>query len=69
MSAKDSAPAHAASAPMGPRAVVASPSQTWIVAAGETIDGQWRVESVDAENLRLTYLPLSVAQTVPLKAN
>jgi hypothetical protein len=69
MSAKDSAPPQAASSPTGARAVVAAPSQTWIVAAGETIDGQWRVDSVDVESLRLTYLPLGMTQTVPLKAN
>ncbi|MBA2961848.1 MULTISPECIES: secretion system X translation initiation factor [Ramlibacter] len=38
--------------------------RVYAVAAGDVIDGQYRVDSIDAAQLRLTYLPLNIAQTL-----
>lgn len=50
-----------------PRAVVAGPARTWVVQAGDVIDSQWRVDVVNAREMRLTYLPLQQSQTVMWK--
>lgn len=49
------------------RAVVAGPAQTWVVQAKDVMDGQWRVDAIEAHQMRLTYLPLQQSQTVTLK--
>lgn len=64
------APAGAAprpSAAMTIKAVIAGPQATWVLGAGEVIDGQWRIERVGPRSLELTYLPLQLPQTVAMK--
>ncbi|MCY4757331.1 hypothetical protein NYP07_23490, partial [Pelomonas aquatica] len=48
-----------------PRAVLNSVQRSAVVAAGDVVDGQWRVDAVEAGGLRLTYLPLGLAQFIP----
>jgi hypothetical protein len=48
-----------------PRAVLNNAQRSAVVAAGEVVDGQWRVDAIEAGGLRLTYLPLGLAQFVP----
>lgn len=48
-------------------AVLTSPQNTWVVKAGELIEGQWRVDTVRPTSVTLTYLPLSQQQTVSMK--
>ncbi|HEX5373593.1 MAG TPA: hypothetical protein VFW84_12750 [Aquabacterium sp.] len=50
-----------------PRAVVAGSARTWVVQSGDVIDSQWRVDAVNAREMRLTYLPLQQSQTVMWK--
>lgn len=50
-----------------PQAVITSASNTWVVKAQDVIDGQWRVDAVTDNQLRLTYLPLQQSQTVSMK--
>jgi hypothetical protein len=38
------------------------------VAAGDTLEGGYRVESIDAEAINLLYLPLGTRQRLPLSA-
>lgn len=49
------------------RAIVAGPVSTWVVAEGDQIDGQWRVDRIEDRTLRLTYLPLMQAQTTTMR--
>ena len=35
-----------------------------VVGVGEVVDGQWRVDAIEANGLRLTYLPLGQSQFV-----
>lgn len=48
-----------------PRAVLDSAQRSTVVGVGEVVDGQWRVDAVEPAGLRLTYLPLGLAQFVP----
>ena len=48
-------------------AVISGPNNTWVVKAGDVLDGQWRVDTVDAGAVQFTYLPLSQTQTVSMK--
>lgn len=50
------------------RAVVASQDRTWVVAVGDVIDGQWRIDQIQERQMSLTYLPLRQRQTVAMKA-
>ncbi|MFG6489836.1 hypothetical protein ACG04R_24380 [Roseateles sp. BYS78W] len=50
------------------RAVLDSPRRSTVVGAGDVVDGQWRVDAVEAGGLRLTYLPLGLAQFIPFAA-
>lgn len=50
------------------RAVVASQDHTWVVAVGDVIDGQWRIDQIQERQMSLTYLPLRQRQTVAMKA-
>ncbi|CAM4127841.1 hypothetical protein [Roseateles saccharophilus] len=47
-----------------PRAVLNNAQRSAVVAAGDVVDGQWRVDAIEAGGLRLTYLPLGLAQFV-----
>lgn len=49
------------------RAVIAGPSQTWVVAQGDVIEREWRVESIGERQMTLMYLPLQQTQTVSMK--
>lgn len=49
------------------RAVIAGSARTWVVQSGDVIDSQWRVDAVNAREMRLTYLPLQQSQTVMWK--
>lgn len=46
------------------RAILNNAQRSAVVGAGEVIDGQWRVDAVEPAGLRLTYLPLGLAQFV-----
>ncbi|MDE2594154.1 MAG: hypothetical protein KGL57_07930 [Burkholderiales bacterium] len=48
-------------------AVVSGPQQTWVVAAGQVIDGQWRIDQIRDRQMQLTYLPFKQAQTVAMR--
>jgi len=50
------------------RAVLDSARRSTVVGAGDVVDGQWRVDAVEAGGLRLTYLPLGLAQFIPFAA-
>lgn len=62
-------PAAGASAPGAPvpMAVISGPTNTWVLKAGDVLDGQWRVDSVSSGAVQFTYLPLSQSQTVSMK--
>lgn len=47
------------------RAVLDGPSRSRIVAVGDVIDGQWRVEAIEPAGLRLRHLPDGPTQTLP----
>lgn len=49
------------------RAIIAGPVSTWVVAEGELIEGQWRVDRIEDRSLRLTYLPLMQQQTLTMR--
>lgn len=49
------------------RAVLAGPQHTWVVHAGDVIDGQWRIDSIQDRRMSLTYLPLQQQQTIAMK--
>jgi hypothetical protein len=49
-----------------PRAVIAGPQRTWVLGAGDVLDGQWRLDTLGERQLGFTYLPLQ--QTVWVSA-
>lgn len=49
------------------RALVAGPSTTWVLKEGDIVDGQWRVDRIEARTMQLTYLPLNLPQTLAMK--
>jgi hypothetical protein len=53
--------------PPVPRAVVSGPQSTWVVRAGDVIEGQWRVDRIQDRTMTLTYLPLQQVQTIAMK--
>ncbi|WP_052162257.1 hypothetical protein [Aquabacterium sp. NJ1] len=62
--------ASGASAPVSQavaRAVLAGPQNTWVVRAGDVIEGQWRVDRIQDRTMSLTYLPLKQQQTVVMR--
>lgn len=66
----DALPAAAgvASAPLPVnRAVISGPETTWVVRAGDVIEGQWRVDSIQERRMTLTYLPLNQQQTLGMR--
>jgi len=50
------------------RAVVAGSEATWVVAVGDVIEGQWRIDQIQERQMTLTYLPLQQRQTIAMKA-
>lgn len=50
------------------RAIVSGADSTWVVAVGDVIDGQWRIDQIQERQMKLTYLPLQQHQTVAMKA-
>lgn len=58
-----SSPAHQVIA----RAVLTGPQSTWVVRAGDVIEGQWRVDRIQDRTMSLTYLPLQQQQTVVMR--
>lgn len=67
----DDAPLQAASSASAPppvaRAVLTSPQSTWVVRAGDVIEGQWRIDRIQDRTMSLTYLPLQQQQTVVMR--
>jgi len=69
----DEAVASAASGASAPaprgiaRAVLTGPQSTWVVRAGDVIEGQWRVDRIQDRTMSLTYLPLQQRQTVVMR--
>lgn len=51
-------------APSRDLAVITGPNNTWVVKAGDVIEGQWRVDAVTDTTVQVTYLPLSQTQTI-----
>jgi len=49
------------------RAVLAGPQSTWVVRAGDVIEGQWRIDRIQDRTMSLTYLPLKQQQTVVMR--
>ena len=52
----------------GVMVVFSNQQQNFVVRVGEVLDKTYRVESVDAQSVTLTYLPLGLTQRVPLSA-
>lgn len=50
-----------------PRAVIAGPSQTWVLRQGDVLEGQWRVDAIGERQMTIMYLPLEQSQAVGLK--
>jgi len=48
-------------------AVLSGADTTWVVRAGDVIEGQWRVDRVDERRMSLTYLPLNLPQQVVMR--
>jgi hypothetical protein len=51
-----------------PRAILNNAQRSAVVGVGEVVDGQWRIDAIEAGGLRLTYLPLGLAQFIPFAA-
>ena len=49
------------------RAVLTGAVNTWVVRAGDVIEGQWRIDRIQERTMTLTYLPLAQSQTVSMK--
>ncbi|MGH6645584.1 hypothetical protein [Aquabacterium sp.] len=50
------------------RAVLTGGDATWVVAVGDVIDGQWRIDQIQERQMSLTYLPLQQRQTIAMKS-
>lgn len=48
------------------RAVLAGPVSTWVVKAGDVIEGQWRIDQIQDRQMRLTYLPLKQSLSISM---
>ncbi|PZP33418.1 MAG: hypothetical protein DI603_08600 [Roseateles depolymerans] len=48
-------------------ALLNGPNRSLSVRAGDTLDGQWRVDQVSATGVRLTWLPARLPQTLVFK--
>ncbi|MET0517221.1 MAG: hypothetical protein ABW005_00160, partial [Burkholderiaceae bacterium] len=49
------------------QALLAGPTRSLAVKAGEVVDGQWRVDQVGATQLSLTWLPARLKQTISFR--
>lgn len=49
-----------------PQALLAGPQRTIAARAGDTVDGHWRIDKVDATAVQLTWLPGPAAHTLRL---
>ena len=57
-----------ASAPLAVnRAVISGPETTWVVRAGDVIEGQWHIDSIQERRMTLTYLPLNQQQSLGMR--
>jgi hypothetical protein len=52
-----------------PRAVIAGPQRTWLLAVGDTLDGQWRLQSLSDRQLTFLYLPLQQPLVVSARSS
>ena len=50
------------------RAVLNNAPRSAVVGVGEVVDGQWRVDAIDVNGLRLTFLPLGISQFISFAA-
>ncbi len=50
-----------------PKAIIVGPGNTWVTAAGDVLEGQWRIDAIHDRRMTLTYLPLDQSQTVAMK--
>jgi hypothetical protein len=50
-------------------ALLAGPSRSLAVKAGDVVDGQWRVDQVTERGLNLTWLPAKLNQTISFKSS
>ncbi len=50
-----------------PQALLTGPLRSLAVGAGEVVDGQWRVDAIQAQNVTLTWLPGGQRQTLGFK--
>jgi len=48
------------------RAVLAGTLATWVVKAGDVIEGQWRIDQIQDRQMRLTYLPLKQSLSISM---
>jgi hypothetical protein len=48
------------------RAVLSSAQATWVVKAGDVIEGQWRIDQIQDRQMRLTYLPLKQSLSISM---
>jgi len=47
-----------------PRAVLNNPQRSLVLGVGEVVDGQWRIESIEANGLHLKHLPSGPSQFI-----
>lgn len=47
---------------------LATPDRNYVVRSGDTLDGRYRVESIEEGAVAFTYLPLGTKQTLPFAA-
>ena len=52
-----------------PRAVIAGPQRTWLLAVGDTLDGQWRLQAMSDRQLTFLYLPLQQPLVVSARSS
>ena len=49
------------------QALLAGPTRSLAVKAGELVDGQWRVDQISDSGLSLTWLPAKLSQTIAFR--
>ncbi len=50
-----------------PRAILAGSARTWVVRAGDVIEGQWRIDAIGDRQMQVTYLPMQQRITLMMK--
>jgi hypothetical protein len=45
---------------------LSSAQATWVVKAGDVIEGQWRIDQIQDRQMRLTYLPLKQSLSISM---